>query len=118
MADETKQGDENRLQEARRRIADIRQACRKGLDPDIGAEALHVLREATGADTMRVYQLAENLIVEVYLGQNSDLEAALMVADAWVRTKAWAFSVSGKPTIPLAETGMYPGVEVEDPLDT
>jgi hypothetical protein len=98
----------NRLDEARRRIEAIQQACRDGRDPEIEPTALALLREAAGVDTMRVYQLAENVVVEGYMNGTSDAEAAPGVVDARRRTIAWALSVTSEPMMPLAETGMYP----------
>jgi hypothetical protein len=104
----------NRLEEARHRMRAIRQACREGRDPAIDAEALRMLREAVGTDALRVWQLAELLIVEAYMAALSDVDAAKVVVDAWTKTTAWALSVSGKPMIPLADIGMYPGPEPDE----
>ncbi len=93
----------NRLKTAQARILATHQACRENKNPPIDPEALSILQAVTGTDTMRVYQLAEAVVTEVYLRACNDVEAAKVVADNWVRVVAWLGSV-----MPLAETGMYP----------
>lgn len=68
-----------------------------------------MLREVVSDDdAMRVYQLAENTVREGYHHGCDDVLAAEIAVDHWTRTVAWTLKVTGKPMVPLAETGMYP----------
>lgn len=98
----------NRLEYAKARILAIRQACRENKDVPISQEALGILKSVIDNDHMRIYQLAEELVTEMYHSNCNELEAAQICADNWVQVVKWTISITGKPMIPLSETGMYP----------
>ncbi len=97
----------NRRHEARERVKAIREACRANVPPPVVPEALAVLQEAAGDDAMRVYQLAENMVMEGHFSGLGDYDAAFLAADVWAKAWAWTIEVTGAPPVPLADTGMY-----------
>lgn len=98
----------DRLAEARRQIHEIHRACREGRPPEsVAPETWSMLVEAVGADTMRAWRLAEQTVVELYLYNDSETEAAIRAVAAWAKARAHAASI-GAPYVHLADTGMYP----------
>ena len=98
----------NRREEARERIRSIRRACRVGEPPPVDPNALVVLREAAGSDGLRVYQLAEEMVVQAFMNDLDDVAAATIAADHFRAAEARHVELTGKPFVPLAQTGMYP----------
>jgi hypothetical protein len=92
----------NRRDEVRERIDAIRAAARAGEAPPIDPAAVAVLRNVIGPDDpLRLYQLAEGTVIEVYVSGAVDESAAHIVAEQWTAHVAWTVSITGSGPVPL-----------------